>query len=405
MLSIMVFAYRGKSAHELPEIDDIETERMHLLSVYIQRMFDRRKSSEQTYTVAETRHYLAWLAQKMQEHTLSVFQIEQMQPTWLSSERRQHYYRMLQLVYLPFNLLFYGLSCFIAAYFIGVPPWLLGPLVGLAVVISSWAFNNDKVKNWRDAMVHSFIFALAWGLSFAVGYGVFNGVIIGILWFTATQFSAVETARFYTQRGMSRNNIVVVELLRFSRKNIVLSSGIVGFIVGMLGVFIYGFVFGAAISPVQAAVGIIAGGIVNSLFAIYHSGLTGGEVEFHSQPNQGMRATFASAVSGALVVVLNQLLQGLLGYVVVSSLAYGLGLGFAVCFTAGCFYFNTYGGFAIFQHIALRQVLHQDNFIPQNYARFLDYAASLILLRKVGGGYIFIHRYLLEYFAELDETG
>lgn len=29
--------------------------------------------------------------------------------------------------------------------------------------------------------------------------------------------------------------------------------------------------------------------------------------------------------------------------------------------------------------------------------------ASNILLRKVGGGYIFIHRMLLEYFANLDE--
>jgi hypothetical protein len=30
---------------------------------------------------------------------------------------------------------------------------------------------------------------------------------------------------------------------------------------------------------------------------------------------------------------------------------------------------------------------------------FLDYAAERIFLRKVGGGYIFIHRLLQEYFA------
>jgi hypothetical protein len=35
-----------------------------------------------------------------------------------------------------------------------------------------------------------------------------------------------------------------------------------------------------------------------------------------------------------------------------------------------------------------------------HYARFLDTCASAGLLRKVGGGYIFAHRYLLEYFAE-----
>jgi hypothetical protein len=32
----------------------------------------------------------------------------------------------------------------------------------------------------------------------------------------------------------------------------------------------------------------------------------------------------------------------------------------------------------------------------------LDYAAERIFLRKVGGGYIFIHRMLMEYFAALE---
>jgi len=39
---------------------------------------------------------------------------------------------------------------------------------------------------------------------------------------------------------------------------------------------------------------------------------------------------------------------------------------------------------------------------PLNYARFLDCAAERIFLRKVGGGYIFVHRLLLEYFASLE---
>jgi eukaryotic-like serine/threonine-protein kinase len=38
---------------------------------------------------------------------------------------------------------------------------------------------------------------------------------------------------------------------------------------------------------------------------------------------------------------------------------------------------------------------------PLHYARFLDYAVERILLGKVGGGYIFIHRMVLEYFASL----
>jgi MFS family permease len=57
------------------------------------------------------------------------------------------------------------------------------------------------------------------------------------------------------------------------------------------------------------------------------------------------------------------------------------------------------GGAAFVQHFVLRCLLWRAGCIPFNYARFLDYAAERILLRKVGGGYIFIHRLLLEYFA------
>jgi transcriptional regulator with XRE-family HTH domain len=57
------------------------------------------------------------------------------------------------------------------------------------------------------------------------------------------------------------------------------------------------------------------------------------------------------------------------------------------------------GGAAFVQHFVLRCLLWYAGCIPFNYARFLDYAAERILLRKVGGGYIFIHRLLLEYFA------
>jgi len=60
------------------------------------------------------------------------------------------------------------------------------------------------------------------------------------------------------------------------------------------------------------------------------------------------------------------------------------------------------GGLACIQHGVLRWLLWRSRCIPWNYVRFLDVAAERILLRKVGGGYIFIHRLLLDYFATLD---
>jgi hypothetical protein len=57
------------------------------------------------------------------------------------------------------------------------------------------------------------------------------------------------------------------------------------------------------------------------------------------------------------------------------------------------------GGQACFQHLTLRFLLCCNGFAPWRYVRFLDYAAERVFLRKVGGGYIFVHRMLLEYFA------
>ena len=64
------------------------------------------------------------------------------------------------------------------------------------------------------------------------------------------------------------------------------------------------------------------------------------------------------------------------------------------------------GGLASFRHYVLRFLLWRTGAVPWRDAQFLDYAAERILLRKVGGGYIFLHRLLLNYFANLEtETG
>jgi hypothetical protein len=60
------------------------------------------------------------------------------------------------------------------------------------------------------------------------------------------------------------------------------------------------------------------------------------------------------------------------------------------------------GGLACLRHGVIRLLLWRAGSIPWNYPRFLDDAAERLLLRKVGGGYIFVHRLLLEYFASLD---
>ncbi len=51
----------------------------------------------------------------------------------------------------------------------------------------------------------------------------------------------------------------------------------------------------------------------------------------------------------------------------------------------------------------MRVLLWRSGTLPLNLVPFLDYATDRILLRRVGGGYLFTHRLLLEYFAGLEE--
>jgi hypothetical protein len=50
----------------------------------------------------------------------------------------------------------------------------------------------------------------------------------------------------------------------------------------------------------------------------------------------------------------------------------------------------------------LRSILYHYYHLPKDFVRLLDYAVRLIILRQVGDGYIFVHRYLQEYFAGLE---
>ena len=90
----------------------------------------------------------------------------------------------------------------------------------------------------------------------------------------------------------------------------------------------------------------------------------------------------------------NSLTSGILW----AGLVDGMVLGLAVALFAG----SWFGGLDVILHYFLRLLLYMKGRAPLNLVRFLDYAAKdLNFLQKVGGGYIFIHRMLLEHFAAM----
>ena len=109
----------------------------------------------------------------------------------------------------------------------------------------------------------------------------------------------------------------------------------------------------------------------------------------------GLRVGLVFGLAGVLVSgVVAAIVSGIVSAMVVGVLA-----GPAFGLVGGLFF----GLGAVLQQALLLMFFSHLRFIPKNYVQFLDYAAVRVLLRKVGGSYIFVHRLLQEYFAGLGE--
>jgi hypothetical protein len=121
-----------------------------------------------------------------------------------------------------------------------------------------------------------------------------------------------------------------------------------------------------------------------------------GEIEKLAVPNEGMHRS-------ARYVILISLVAGLVCGLVfgpVSGLVAGLVAWLFLGLEAGLLPGQQPEGVPCLVHLVLRLRLIGNRLTPWKFVRFLDFAAERILLRKVGGGYSFVHRMLLEHIAE-----
>jgi DNA polymerase III delta prime subunit len=222
------------------------------------------------------------------------------------------------------------------------------------------------------------IFGLVYGLLMGLLAGLFVGLFLGLL---NALFDGLGTKRL----NWLGEDIEPTEVIAWSQQS-VRRGLVVGLIVGLLSGLFVGLLSGAVAG---LFVGLYAG-----LFSALLLGLSDKRMDKHNlvTPNQGV---WLSMRNGLRIGLIFGLILGL-----ISRLLLGLISGAVT----GLFCVWYFGGFAFIDHFVLRWFLRLAGFMPWHYPRFLDYAAERILLRKVGGGYIFIHRLLLEYFASLDTT-
>ncbi|WP_413165966.1 protein kinase domain-containing protein [Capilliphycus salinus ALCB114379] len=135
--------------------------------------------------------------------------------------------------------------------------------------------------------------------------------------------------------------------------------------------------------------GIVFGMSLGIIYGLVR-GFQGDVIQQKTFPNQGI---FQSAINAIIFAVIGFIFLGISASLlnwywegwVILGLSFGLVVG---------------GGEACIKHLILRVILYFNGNIPWNYAHFLNEATRRVLMQKVGGGYIFIHRLLLEHLAQ-----
>ena len=158
-------------------------------------------------------------------------------------------------------------------------------------------------------------------------------------------------------------------------------------------------------------------GLFFGLIAGLVGGITTEQIVTRTFPNEGIRRSLRNALISlltsclAIALFVGSIVWPSIGldwptlsideahWISIAERSFGVGLvyGLVVGLVVGL----RNGGFAYLAHYALRLLLWRNDYAPWNYIRFLDHAAERVFLRKVGGGYIFTHRLLMEYFATL----
>ncbi len=440
MLSVMTLAYHGKSVGDLSSLDS-DAVRHQVFDAYIERMFKVNRA-KRLYEPQQNIHWLSWLASKLIEHNQTEFYIERMQLDWLSKNLLYRLYPsvIVGLIFglcvgfvyglyftfarIPYTDLLLGVRC---GFLIGFLNWLLFTFLnGFVFEILGRSETNKKPEKvvWRQKIIPFIGSRVVYGLMF----GLLNGFLVG--WLAAMNHTMFALPSLVARQDILLGGIIyglincVFATLHFGalgkldiaiqpaeivvwswknpRQNVLklFAIGLPGGLIfgGLMGLLYTGFVL-------QLVIG-LASGLVAGLLFLFVSGLSYETLSEQNiiLPNQGMRNSFRHSlviglVSGLISVVGIGLLLSWGGGLRVglqSGLLFGLGIGLNFWFRSG--------GTACILHVILRVSLWKANFAPLNYPRFLDSAAEHILLRKVGGSYIFIHRLFLNYFASLNTT-
>ncbi len=441
MLTVLLLAYRGTSPDQISELTSALAKREQIFAAYVQHMLKRRGASKR-YKPERVLHWLSYLARQMKRQNQTLFYIEQMQPDWLSREWRHYMY--LALVGGVSGGLFggpMGLTVGTTSYgwyFSNTSPvvdrssssafGLIGLVIGLIIglnlglIIGLFSLKSAEIRtaevitwSWSNARLAS-ISAIIGG---SLGWLITHHLTSFIFFFYYSSFveelliiillvqiiSIIITIMAPRNPGGYRFIISRQRIWHAARRGTLV--GIYTVCIGFVLMGLTGRLFGGLgwYGDIRYDIFLVAIGCVSGLISGLFYGISSGQLETYKsfKPNQGI---WRSLYNGGRVLLIVGFivwvaygLPALVNYglIALSQLLIGAMVGISIGFLFGLFN----GGIACIKHVILRIFLWRARSLPWDCVRFLDYAAERILLRKVGGGYIFVHRLLLEHFASL----
>jgi uncharacterized protein YijF (DUF1287 family) len=473
MLSVMTMAWRDAPAESLRSpVGTVEQRRVQLLEAYVQTALRRRPDAERSFSDAQVRDGVSWLAKKMHQHGLTLFSLEQLQPSWLDGTTQP--------------MAYFAITRVLAAFVFAIPFWIL-PIAGVAKLallalatttglligaldygIFGWELMRASSPSTRSWRVLGLLLLLAMGLGglgpllaghrendhleqvmmFGNFYLMFAAAALGVPLEVKTRdirpadiiqwsWRLSLTRALAAWAGVQLVTAIVVAagigalawsrmLVQFTEQHWEVSAGAVtGMILGTgvmlmrrarIGWMAVGALAGAMLGIELATLGIeaarkvdipvlISGGLVSIVVAVI-GGFEPGVIESMQKRRSGLwfwlRVPLLAALGvGAVIGMVPAVIYAVVNrsfarndLLLMLTIATSIGGAF------GMVAFFRFGGFQGVQHLILRSLLVRCGRLPRRTAKFLERAATAALLQKVGFGYRFIHKLLLDHLAE-----
>jgi len=421
LLDVITRTYRGADAASLPVSGDPEERLGQVFAAYVTLMLARRGGAAR-YQPVLTRAWLGWVARALRRQSQTVLYVERLQPDWLTASADRVLYTVLDRG--GFGLALGAIEGLIVGSLVS---WTAALAVGAVSTIAiALAGRTTYTHRGPRRLARAFVLGgVVTGLASAVLAAPFsdaNGMLsMGIL----GAGLGAPAAGLGGGPGIRQRSVNLVERFRWSPSRAMVSG-----LGGLATIVLLGppLVFIAVLqngdSPVLTglAVALLVGlppAVLGAIVGAFDDGDL--DEQARMRPNQGIRRSASTAARVALASgVAAGLVFGVLGpisgaHISVSFLTgplsgvlaglndewrVGLFLAAVVGSVYGLLGGLAYGGYACLSHYALRLAMWRRGCLPLDCVAFLNFAADRVLLRKVGGGYMFVHRRIQDYFAD-----